>query len=63
MEVWRVLLRLSAQLHDTSGHAAMDARFFDRETASKQALLSSDDLQRSNGENDCARRYENTSYA
>ena len=35
MAVWRVLLRLSAQLHDTSGHAAMDATFFDRETASK----------------------------
>jgi len=35
MAVWRVLLRLSAQLHDTSGHAAMDATFFDREHASK----------------------------
>ncbi|OYR50460.1 IS5/IS1182 family transposase [Halorubrum sp. Ea1] len=35
MEVWRVLLRLSAQLHDTADHAAMDATFFDRETASK----------------------------
>ncbi|SNR64138.1 IS5 family transposase [Halorubrum vacuolatum] len=35
MKIWRVLLRLSAQLHDTSGHAAMDATFFDRETASK----------------------------
>jgi len=34
MAVWRVLLRLSAQLHDTSGHAAMDATFFDREHAS-----------------------------
>jgi len=35
MEIWRVLLRLSAQLHDTTDHAAMDATFFDRETASK----------------------------
>ncbi|RCU43682.1 IS5 family transposase [Haloplanus salinus] len=33
--LWRVLLRLSAQLHDVSGHAAIDATFFDRETASK----------------------------
>ncbi|MEY7851744.1 IS5 family transposase [Natrarchaeobius sp. A-rgal3] len=33
--VWRVLLRLSAQLHEPSGHAAMDATFFDRENASK----------------------------
>jgi len=32
--LWRVLLRLSAQLHDPSGHAAIDATFFDRETAS-----------------------------
>ncbi len=30
-----MLLRLSAQLHDPSGHAAIDATFFDRETASK----------------------------
>ena len=35
METWRVLLRLSAQLHDTADHAAMGATFFDRETASK----------------------------
>ncbi|WP_254809727.1 IS5 family transposase [Natronosalvus amylolyticus] len=35
MEVWRVLLRLSAQLHETADHAAMGATFFDRETASK----------------------------
>ncbi len=33
--LWRVLLRLSAQLHDPSGHAAIDATFFDREHASK----------------------------
>jgi len=30
-----VLLRLSAQLHDPSGHAAIDATLFDREDASK----------------------------
>jgi len=35
MEVWRVLLRLSAQLHDPAGHAAIDSTFFDREAASK----------------------------
>jgi len=35
MAVWRVLLRLSSELHDTSGHAAIDATFFDRENASK----------------------------
>ncbi len=35
MKVWRVLLRLSAQLHDTADHAAMDATLFDCETASK----------------------------
>ena len=33
--IWRVLLRLSAQLHDPSGHAAIDATFFDRENASR----------------------------
>jgi len=33
--LWRVLLRLSAQLHKTSGHAAIDGTFFDRENASK----------------------------
>jgi IS5 family transposase len=31
--LWRVLLRLSSELHDPSGHAAIDATFFDRETA------------------------------
>ena len=35
MKIWRVLLRLSAQLHDLSGRAAIDATFFDRENASK----------------------------
>ncbi|QUJ70863.1 IS5 family transposase [Haloarcula marismortui] len=33
--IWRVLLRLSAQEHEPSGHAAIDATFFDRENASK----------------------------
>ena len=35
MKIWRVLLRLSAQLHDLSGRAAIDATFFDPENASK----------------------------
>jgi IS5 family transposase len=30
-----VLLRLSSELHNLSGHAAIDATFFDRENASK----------------------------
>jgi IS5 family transposase len=33
--LWRVQLRRKAQLHDPSGHAAIDSTFFDRETASK----------------------------
>ena len=33
--LWRVLLRRQAQLYDLSGHAAIDATFFDRENASK----------------------------
>jgi IS5 family transposase len=33
--LWRVLLRLSSELLDPGGHAAIDATFFDRETASK----------------------------
>jgi IS5 family transposase len=33
--LWRVLLRLSAQLYEPSGHTAIDATFFDRENASK----------------------------
>ena len=33
MAVCRALLRLSAQLHEPSGHAAIDATFFDRENA------------------------------
>ncbi len=35
MWVCRVLLRLSAQLHEPSGHVAIDATFFDHENASK----------------------------
>jgi len=35
MKIWRVLLRLSSELHNLSGHAAIDATFFDRENASK----------------------------
>jgi IS5 family transposase len=35
MKIWRVLLRLSSELHDLSGHGAIDATFFDRENASK----------------------------
>ena len=35
MKVWRVLLRLSWELHNLSGRAAIDATFFDRENASK----------------------------
>jgi IS5 family transposase len=37
--LWRVLLRLSSQLHDVSGHAAIDATFFDRETASSTTAV------------------------
>ena len=33
--IWRVLLRLSVQLHEPSGHAAIDSTFFDRENASR----------------------------
>ena len=33
--LWRVLLGLSAQLHDLSRHAAIDTMFFDGENASK----------------------------
>ncbi len=32
--LWRVLLRLSAQLYDPSDYAAIDATFFDRKNAS-----------------------------
>lgn len=35
MALWRVLLRLSAQLHEPSDHTAIDSTFFDRENASK----------------------------
>jgi len=35
MAVWRVLLRHSAQLHDPSPHAALDATYYERSPASK----------------------------
>jgi IS5 family transposase len=35
MSVCRVLLRQSAQLHDPSKHAAIDATFYDRSAASR----------------------------
>ena len=34
MWVWRALLRVSAQQHPQSGHAALDSTFFDRRRAS-----------------------------
>jgi IS5 family transposase len=34
MRVWRALLRVSAQQHPQSGHAALDSTFFDRHSAS-----------------------------
>ena len=50
IEVWRVLLRLSAQLHDTSGHTAMDTTFFDRENASKHYCRQTNLARRNAGE-------------
>ena len=35
MSVCRVLLRQSAQLHEPSGHAALDATFYERDRASR----------------------------
>jgi IS5 family transposase len=35
MQVWRVLLRHSAQLHDLSPHVAVDATYYERSPASK----------------------------
>jgi len=35
IDVWRVLLRHSAQLHDPSDHVAVDATYYDRSRASK----------------------------
>ena len=34
MSVWRELLRLSSELLDQNGHAAIDASYFDRQQAS-----------------------------
>ena len=38
MSVWRELLRLSSELLDYSGHAAIDATYFDRQEASTHYL-------------------------
>jgi len=38
MTVWRELLRLSSELLDQSGHAAIDATYFDRREASSHYL-------------------------
>ena len=35
MSVWQVLLRQSAQLHEPSKHAALDATFYERDRASR----------------------------
>jgi IS5 family transposase len=35
MEIWRVLLHHSAQLHDPSPHVAVDATYYERSPASK----------------------------
>ena len=35
IDVWRVLLRQSAQLHEPSGHVALDATYFERSRASQ----------------------------
>jgi IS5 family transposase len=39
MTVWRDLLRLSSELLDQSGHAAIDATYFDRRQASTHYLM------------------------
>ena len=42
MAVWWELLRLSSELLDQSGHAAIDATYFDRREASSHYLKRSD---------------------
>ena len=42
IEIWRVLLRLSAQLHEPSGHAAIDSTFFEHITRSIWSTLHDD---------------------
>ena len=42
MAVWRELLRLSSELLDQSGHAAIDATYFDRREASSHYLKRSE---------------------
>lgn len=53
--VWRVFLRLSAQEHEPSGHAAIDATFSTAEP--EQALLPSNELPRADLQNDRSGRY------
>ena len=43
MEVWRVLLRQSAQLHEPSPHVAIDATYYERSPASKHYCDRTDD--------------------
>jgi IS5 family transposase len=38
MRIWGGLLRLSSELLDQSGHAAIDATYFDRRQASSHCL-------------------------
>ena len=42
MRIWRELLRLSSELLDQSGHAAIDATYFDRRQASNHYLTRCD---------------------
>jgi hypothetical protein len=42
MSVWRELLRRSAELLDQSGHAAIDATYFDRQQASAHYVSGQD---------------------
>lgn len=56
MAVWRVLLCLSAQEYEPSGHAVIDLTFPDRETASTHYCRRTDDRVKTL-KNDGARRY------
>jgi len=58
--LWRVLLRLSAQLHGQSGHAAIDATFSTAKTL-KQTLPPSDELPGSDAQSDSSRRHRKPS--
>jgi len=58
--LWRVLLlRLAAQLHGQSGHAAIDATFSTAKT--QQTLLPSDELPGSDAQSDSSRRHRKPS--